>query len=56
MKNIDTNDGIRYHKEDDIKRLDRWIKSYLELEKINHTDLSDLKMDDRLEFILKELE
>lgn len=56
MKNIDTNDGIRYHKEDDIKRLDRWIKSYLELEKINHTDLSDIKMDDRLEFILKELE
>lgn len=56
MRGIDTNDGIRYHKEDDIKRLDRWIKSYLELEKINHTDLSDIKMDDRLEFILKELE
>lgn len=55
MKNIDTNDGIRYHKEDDIRRLDRWIKSYLELEKINHTDLSDIKMDDRLEFILNEI-
>jgi predicted ATPase len=55
MIDIDTNDGIRYHKEDDIKRLDRWIKSYLELENINHTDLSEVKVNDRLDFILKEL-
>ena len=55
MKNIDTNDGIRYHNDDDIARLDRWIKSYLELENINHTDLSGVKMNDRLEFILKEI-
>ena len=55
IKNIDTNDGIRYHNDDDIARLDRWIKSYLELENINHTDLSGVKMNDRLEFILKEI-
>lgn len=56
MRGIDTNDGIRYHNDDDITRLDRWIKSYLELENINHTDLSNVKVDDRLRFILKELE
>ena len=56
MSGIDTDDGIRYHKSDDIKRLDRWIKSYLELENINHVDLSDVKINDRLEFILNILE
>lgn len=55
MKNIDTNDGIRYHNDDDILRLDRWIKSYLELENINHSDLSDINMNDRLNFILSEI-
>lgn len=55
MKNIDTNDGIRYHNDDDISRLDRWIKSYLELENINHSDLSDINMNDRLNFILSEI-
>lgn len=56
MKDIDTNDGIRYHNDEQINKLDRWIKSYLELENINHTDLSNIKVNDRLEFILKELE
>ncbi len=56
MRDIDTNDGIRYHNDDDITKLDRWIKSYLELENINHTDLSNVKVNDRLKFILKELE
>jgi predicted ATPase len=55
MRDIDTNDGIRYHNDDDITILDRWIKSYLELENINHTDLSTVKVNDRLEFILKEI-
>jgi predicted ATPase len=56
MRGIDTKDGIRYHNDDDITRLDRWIKSYLELENINHTDLSEVKVNGRLEFILKKLE
>lgn len=56
MIGIDTNDGIRYHQEDDIKRLDRWIKSYLELENINHTDLSSIGVNNRLEFIIQTLE
>ena len=55
MIDIDTNDGIRYHNDDDITRLDRWIKSYLELENINHTDLSNIDMKKRVDFILKEI-
>lgn len=55
MRDIDTNDGIRYHNSDDITRLDRWIKSYLELENINHTDLSSIDMKKRVDFILKEI-
>ena len=55
MRNINTNDGIRYHNDDDISRLDKWIKSYLELENINHSDLSEIKMNDRLNFILSEI-
>lgn len=56
MIGIDTNDGIRYHQADDIKRLDRWIKSYLELENINHTDLSNIAVNSRLEFIIQTLQ
>lgn len=53
MIGIDTNDGIRYHQGDDIKRLDRWIKSYLELENITHQDLTNVNMKDRVEHIIK---
>jgi hypothetical protein len=49
------NDGVRYHNEDDIKNLDMWIKSYLELENINHTDLSGIDMKMRVDFILQEI-
>lgn len=55
MRDIDTNDGIRYHNDDDISRLDRWIKSYLELENINHTDLSKVSINDRLDKILEQI-
>jgi nicotinamide riboside kinase len=55
IKQAVTNDGIRYHNSDDINELDRWIKSYLELENIEHIDLSDFDMVDRVEFILNNL-
>lgn len=55
MKDIDTNDGIRYHNDDDISRLDRWIKSYLELENINHQDLSDVPVNNRVDYITKSI-
>lgn len=48
-----TEDGIRYHNVEQIKKIDRWIKSYLELENINHIDLSDVDLKKRLDFVLK---
>lgn len=46
------NDGVRYHNEDDIMRLDRWIKTYLEIENIPHHDMSLIPIDDRKKYIL----
>lgn len=45
------NDGIRFHNKEEINKIDRWIKSYLEMENIPHHDLSDIKMKDRSEYI-----
>lgn len=53
LKNID--DGIRYHDQEGILRLDRWIKSYLELENIPHVDLSKIDINDRLNYIVEKL-
>lgn len=47
-----TEDGIRYHNVEDIVKIDRWIKSYLELENIPHIDLSNIDINKRLDFIL----
>jgi nicotinamide riboside kinase len=55
MINENTNDGIRYHNIDDINKLNRWIKSYLELENINHTDLTQIKIENRVKFILDDI-
>jgi nicotinamide riboside kinase len=51
----DTNDGIRFHQEDEIKRLGVLIKSYLELENITHEDLTNVHMKDRVNHILKNI-
>lgn len=48
-----TEDGIRYHNIEQIKKIDRWIKSYLELENIPHFDLSDIELKKRPDFVLK---
>lgn len=48
-------DGIRYHNIDEIKQIDRWIKSYLEMENIPHIDLSDIKIEDRQNYVSKKL-
>jgi len=42
------------HKEEIIK-IDRWIKSYLELENIPHIDLSDVPIDKRSDFIINKI-
>ena len=50
---VNVDDGIRYHDTNQIEKIDRWIKSYLELENIKHIDLSTIDLKDRAEFILK---
>jgi nicotinamide riboside kinase len=45
-------DGIRFQNKEEIKQIDRWIKSYLELENIPHIDLSNVKLKDRTDYIL----
>ncbi len=52
---VDVKDGIRFHREDEIQKLDRWIKSYLEMESIHHIDLSKVDMNDRVDFIIKNI-
>jgi nicotinamide riboside kinase len=49
----DTNDGIRFHQGDEIKRLGILIKSYLEMENITHQDLTLVDMKDRVDYIIK---
>lgn len=49
---VDVNDGIRYHNEDEIKKLGIWIKSYLEIENIEHVDLSNVDIPKRFNKII----
>lgn len=51
----ETEDGIRFHNSDEIRKLERWIKSYLEIENIRHTDLSKININDRVKFIINTL-
>ena len=51
----DTNDGIRFHDSNQIDKLSRLIKSYLEIENINHKDLTSVKLEDRVDFIIKSI-
>jgi nicotinamide riboside kinase len=53
LDNVD--DGIRYQNIEQIQQLDRWIKSYLELENINHFDLSKYELKKRKDFVLKSI-
>ena len=48
-----TEDNIRYHNIEEIKKIDRWIKSYLELENIPHIDLSNVSIEERQEYVIK---
>jgi len=53
IDNVD--DGIRYQNQNEILSLDRKIKSYLELENINHYDLSSVELDKRTDCILNKI-
>jgi hypothetical protein len=48
-------DGIRFQDKEGAKKIERWIKSYLELENIPHIDLSDIPLQKRTEFIIKNI-
>lgn len=49
------NDGIRFHNKKEIIKLDNIIKNYLDLECIPYTDLSDIPLDERSDFVLSDL-
>jgi nicotinamide riboside kinase len=51
LENVE--DGIRYQDKEQILKIDRWIKSYLELENIPHIDLTNIPLDKRSEYIIK---
>jgi nicotinamide riboside kinase len=50
---VDSKDGIRFHQGDEIERLSRWIKSYLEIENVYHNDLTEVSLSDRVDYIIK---
>lgn len=51
----DTKDGIRFHDNEEIRKIDRLIKSYLEIENIPYIDLSNVDIDKRSEYIIKDI-
>lgn len=52
---INPEDGIRFHNSEEIKRLERNIKSYLEIENIKHEDLSSINLKDRAKWIINKI-
>lgn len=51
----ETSDGIRFHDKEEIVKIDSIIKNYLELEKIPYTDLSDIHIDERDQWVINDL-
>jgi nicotinamide riboside kinase len=51
--NTNISDGIRFHNKEEINKIDRWIKSYLEMENISHHDLSNFNLNERVNQIIK---
>lgn len=46
-------DGVRYHKQDESKKIDRMVKGWLELENIPYIDLSNVELDKRIEVAMQ---
>jgi len=55
VENFSIKDGIRFHNKEEIGNLDAIIRSYLVMEKIEFVDLSDIGIEDRSSFIIKDL-
>jgi nicotinamide riboside kinase len=47
-----TDDGIRFHNSEEIEKLGILIKSYLDIENIKYIDLSNIDINDRVNYIL----
>jgi len=55
LEEDDQNDGIRYHNKEEIIKLDLMIKNYLDLERIQYTDLSNIPIRERDQWVLADL-
>jgi energy-coupling factor transporter ATP-binding protein EcfA2 len=55
LEDDDQNDGIRYHNKEEIIKLDLMIKNYLDLERIQYTDLSNIPIRERDQWVLADL-
>lgn len=47
-----TKDNIRFHNPNEIVKLDRCIKSYLDIENVEYVDLSEIQLQDRVKSVL----
>lgn len=50
---VNPNDGVRYHNKNDIDRLARWIKTYLEIENIPFYDLEEFDISQRTKKVIE---
>jgi nicotinamide riboside kinase len=48
-------DGIRFHKKEEIETLGQLIKAYLEIENIPYVDLSEVPINERGDFVTKKI-
>jgi hypothetical protein len=55
LEDDDQNDGIRYHNKEEIIKLDLIIKNYLDLERIQYTDLSNIPIRERDQWVLADI-
>lgn len=46
-----TEDGIRFHNKEEIKKIDNQIRSYLDMENVEYIDLSKITLNDRCDYI-----
>jgi energy-coupling factor transporter ATP-binding protein EcfA2 len=51
----DQNDGIRYHNKEEIIKLDLIIKNYLDLERIQYTELTNIPIRERDQWVLADI-
>ena len=48
-------DGIRFHDKEDIIKIDVMIRNYLDLENIEYTDLTNIPIDERDQWVINDL-